>query len=347
MTPTAQKCKLCNTNDANQTGSHILTAWLVASVFTKAEKKRDNEIMFEIAPFDSKLPFIGRNVSPDTIEEQLGRALTDEEIKNQENILVRDNLLCTNCEKRFQVIEDEYLNKVHKEIEKLENDNITTIPSNHSNLIRLFFLSQVWRTSAIGNLNFNLESKFEERIRIILNEILDLKIKETLKAANDKSEMFTGIPICIIKSSKNTNPTSKPIIFNPNCRTPYFGIINDYAIMIYEKESHTRATPHDFYGIATYFKKEWINHKEEKFQFGFLNSNSWEYVKNKIIYAASRQRLKNLITLFKAMHEHKFKKKPSHETIYKFINSALNNDLKLSVKYLKDNLVKAMNDSLK
>jgi hypothetical protein len=347
MTPTTPKCRLCKKNDANQTGSHILTAWLVASVYTKGEKKRDNEIMFEMAPFDSNLPFIGRNVSPDTIEEHLGRALTDEEIKNQENKLVLDNLLCTNCEKRFQVIEDEYLNKVHKDLEKLECNDPITIDSSHSYTIRLFFLSQVWRASASNILNFSLDPKFEERIRLILDEILDLKIKDTLKKANDKSKMFTEIPICIIKSSKDIIPTSKPIMFSPTSNKPYFGIINDYAIMLYEKESHTRSTPHDFYGIGKYFKKEWINLKEEKFQFGFLNINSWDRVKNKFVDAAAKQRLNNLITLFKAMHEHKFKKKPSQETVQKFINSALNNDLKLGVKYLKGNLLKAMNDSLK
>ena len=96
MTTTQHKCRLCETNPANQTGSHILTAWLVASMFDKQKRNRDYEIMYEIAPFDSSIPFIGRNVSPGTIEEQLGRALTDEETQNQENKIVKDHFLCTN-----------------------------------------------------------------------------------------------------------------------------------------------------------------------------------------------------------------------------------------------------------
>ena len=46
------------------------------------------------------------------------------------------------------------------------------------------------------------------------------------------------------------------------------------------------------------------------------------------------------------MHEFKFHFKPSQESIKIFINSVINNDLKLGVKYLKQNLVKAMNDTL-
>lgn len=341
------KCKLCKTKDANQTGSHTLTAWLIASIFSKGKETRDHEVMYEIAPFDSKVPFIGRDVSPDTIEDNLGRALTDEEIKNQENKLVVDNLLCSDCEKRFKSIEDEYLNKVHKVIESSENDNSTFFESDHSNSIRLFFFSQIWRVSACGNLNFTLDKKFEEKLRALLNEILDIKIKNTLERAQFKSEEINSMPLCIIKSSKDITPTSKPIMFNPVINKPYFCIINDYSIMLYEKESHTRSTPHDFYGINKFLEKSWINFKETKFKLGFLNSQSWNYIITKFMDAAVRQRLKNLTTLFRAMYEHKFHSSPSMDTIQIFIKSALNNDLKLGVKYLKENLLNAMNNTLK
>jgi hypothetical protein len=84
MIVTTNNCHLYKTKTANQTGSHILTAWLVASVFDKEKRNRDYEIMYEISPFDSSIPYIGRNVTPETIEEEIGRALTDEETQNQE-----------------------------------------------------------------------------------------------------------------------------------------------------------------------------------------------------------------------------------------------------------------------
>ena len=275
MAKTETKCKLCRTNPANQTGSHLLTAWLVASMFDKQKRNRDSEIMYEIAPFDSSIPFIGRSVSPETIEDHLGRALTDEETKNQENRLVLDYIFCSDCEKRFKTIEDEFLKKVHQPIEKTENDESTTFEFACNLLIRLFFLIQVWRVSTSGNLNFSFGQTFEERIRTILDKILDIKIKNTFENASKHSGDLTAIPMCIIKSSKDFPPTSKPFMPNPLINKPFFLIINDYVVLLYEKESHTRSTPHNFYGISRYLKKDWTNFKETKFTIGFLNNSQW------------------------------------------------------------------------
>ena len=346
MTTTQYKCSLCETNPANQTGSHILTAWLVASMFDKQKRNRDYEIMYEIAPFDSSIPFIGRNVSPETIEEQLGRALTDEETQNQENKIVKDHFLCTNCEKRFKAIEDEYLHKVHNVLEKFENESLNVFASENNYIIRLFFLSQVWRISASKNFPFSFERKFEERVRELLNKILDTKAKNILENAVIYSTDLLSIPLCIIKSTKDFAPTSKPLMVNPLSNKPYFLILNDYVLLIYEKESHTRSTPHDFYGISKFLKKDWINVREKKFKMGYLNNKQWTTVNNKFVIAGRNQRIKNLTTFFIRIHEHKFGSKPTQESINTFLNSAYNNNLTVGVKYLKENLVKAMNDTL-
>jgi hypothetical protein len=346
MTTTRHKCQLCRTNPADQTGSHILTAWLVASMFDKEKRNRDYEVMYEIAPFDSSIPFIGRNVSPDTVEEQLGRALTDEEIQNQENKVVKDHFLCTNCEKRFKAIEDEYLTKVHNILEKVENEKLIDFESEHSYIIRLFFLSQIWRISASKNFPFSFEQKFEERIRDLLNTTLDIKINKILENATIHSDALLSIPLCIIKSTKDFKPTSKPLMVNPLLDKPYFLILNDYVLLIYEKESHTRSTPHDFYGISKFMKKDWINRGEKKFKFGYLNNKQWTSVTEKFVIAVRNQRIKNLTTLFIMMHQHKYHTKPTQESIKIFLKSALSNDLSVGVKYLKANLLKAMNDAL-
>jgi len=346
MTNTRHKCRLCETNPANQTGSHILTAWLVASMFDKQKRNRDYEIMYEIAPFDSSIPFIGRNVSPETIEEQLGRALTDEETQNQENKIIKDHFLCTNCEKRFKAIEDEYLNKVHNVLEKIETERLIDFESKNNYIIRLFFLSQVWRISASNNFPFSCERKFEERIRDLLNKILDTKAKNILENAVSYSADLVSIPLCIIKSTKVFKPTSKPLMVNPLLNKPYFLILNDYILLIYEKESHTRSTPHDFYGISKFIKKDWINIGEKKFKIGYLNNIQWTSVTEKFVIAVRDQRIKNLTTLFVMMHQHKYHTKPTQESINIFLKSALSNDLSIGVKYLKANLVKAMNDTL-
>jgi hypothetical protein len=302
--------------------------------------------MYEIAPFNSSIPFIGRNVSPEAIEEQLGRALTDEETQNQENKIVKDHFLCTNCEKRFKAIEDEYLHKVHNVLEKFENESLNDFASENNYLIRLFFLSQVWRISASKNFPFSFERKFEEKIRELLNKILDTKAKNILENAVIYSTDLLSIPLCIIKSTKDFAPTSKPLMVNPLLNKPYFLILNDYVLLIYEKESHTRSTPHDFYGISNFFKKDWINVREKKFKMGYLNSKQWTTVTNKFVIAARSQRIKNLTTFFINIHERKFGSKPTQESINTFLNSAYNNDLTVGVKYLKENLVKAMNDTL-
>ncbi|KAB2868778.1 MAG: hypothetical protein F9K37_09545 [Bacteroidales bacterium] len=141
-------CKICKRNAADETGSHLLTAWLIASVYDESGRNRDYEIIFNMNEKFFRKPYFGRNILPDKIEDIIGKKKEEIDFKNQKHAFVENHIFCKHCEKRFKIIEDEFLNKIHRKL-RLENFSILknkkySIQLIDNNLIlRLFFYSQI------------------------------------------------------------------------------------------------------------------------------------------------------------------------------------------------------------
>ncbi len=95
-------CNLCQKREADKKGSHIIPAFIVSSTLNlNGSRDRDKELFVTMSGKSFTETFFGRNVSPEAIEEFKGRALSDEEIESNKNPLIKDLILCRECEKRL------------------------------------------------------------------------------------------------------------------------------------------------------------------------------------------------------------------------------------------------------
>jgi hypothetical protein len=78
------KCKLCQENEATQTGSHLIPSFLMKRIDNVAgSTKRDKELGFVVSNVDFK-GYFGRDVSPEKLDDVFGE-ITDEDIINSVN----------------------------------------------------------------------------------------------------------------------------------------------------------------------------------------------------------------------------------------------------------------------
>lgn len=130
------KCRLCLINDADQTGSHITSAFLVASQIGKRGEEQSHVI----------------TTNP---KQDYSENTGDQEIKE-------DYIFCRDCEKRISFIENIYSSEVTNKIENdrfVENFPMTQIENNkYISCIRinpiafhLMIYSYIWRASISTN----------------------------------------------------------------------------------------------------------------------------------------------------------------------------------------------------
>lgn len=153
-------CKLCLKKEADQTGSHLISCFIVSSQIGE----RDNEKGFIITS------------DP---EQDYSENLGSEGIKE-------DFIFCTACEKRLAFIESyfsqELTNKIDKEnfaenfpIVELEDENISQLfkcINVHPIAFHLLIYSVIWRASISKKplfASFNLEEDVLEELRFTLD----------------------------------------------------------------------------------------------------------------------------------------------------------------------------------
>ncbi|MBN1969875.1 MAG: hypothetical protein JW870_10950 [Candidatus Delongbacteria bacterium] len=347
------KCRICNINEANQTGAHIFPAWMISSSFDEKSRNRDNEIIYNISPFSYNIPFFGRSVSPDKVKGELGRELSDEEIKNQTNILVVNNLWCRDCEKKIKVAEDYFLSNIENQTEdfsKEEEIKIKKFGNVNTQLLRLFFYSLIIRAHIARLGGVILNKKAETKIIRYFNKYLKLTLDETLNAlANfpDKSQILS-FPIRCIKTEKMENSTRAGVYIHHKYNKPYCFIINRYIMQFYCKGSSFNFSPNSFFGICDLISRQpnFLNYKKDIFYIGLMNLDTWKRFLKNIVDYHGKFKIEYLISLYRKIYLNQFKVYPTKVLITKFLNALVNNDTSLGVKYTPEKILEAMNKSI-
>lgn len=221
------KCKLCLTNDSDQTGSHITSAFLLASQIGK----RGEEISHVLT------------TNPD---QDYSENTGDKELKE-------DNLFCRDCEKRISFIENIFSSEITNKIEDEKfaaNFPITSIGEiGYSSCIRispiafhLFIYSILWRASISSNQiyqNLNLGEVIEEDLRftidLFLPNTVDHKIIQKTDAwvimVENCQYLFNYFPYYILKAEKLEEKSRTYEFFDNLSSDPYQIIINEYIIL--------------------------------------------------------------------------------------------------------------------
>ncbi|MBC7758156.1 MAG: hypothetical protein H7069_04830 [Phormidesmis sp. FL-bin-119] len=229
------RCKLCVTNDADDTGSHVVPHFLLKRIFNVENAKgRDQEISFKISALDVQMSF-GRSVQPEKLEEVFGD-LSDEELEARAMAdLVVDNEWCKSCEKKFADLESFYSKTlaVEKETEYQSTDD--------SLGALMFWLSIIWRISATGKNNLRLSAKDERKIRNLLNEYEPGKNNDEF--TKKWSPVLDEISYQVYRSPdyyKKIDPEHGTFLLDGKNMQPYAIMVDEFAVLIYMKKSHLK-----------------------------------------------------------------------------------------------------------
>ena len=216
------RCCLCRKNPANKTGSHMVPNFLTHPTFSfdgrgkRFREALDHSFMNDLKRFCS---YYGAGVPPERIELALGRQITDEDIENNINQLEYDNEFCSDCEKRFGVLESAYSAYYNRQ-------NKTISPR----VSYLFWMSVIWRM-AIGRMSIFMDVEDELPLRRMLND----NILDTLNAI-EASDTDLGTWKYAIFRAEGLKEGDKGILGYRKESSPYVVMYNDLVMVFYHKE---------------------------------------------------------------------------------------------------------------
>lgn len=284
-------CCLCKNHTANQTGSHIFTHWLIKGAINQvgySSKRINKEIAFKFSSDTTIKSYFGAGVLPEKIQEIRKNEMSEEDIENNKDFFTCDYIVCTDCEKRFTIAENYFLEKIYNPLQKtnISTDNATLPFTNiSSKLTLLFCLIQIWRASIVNFDGFTLSEKTEELIRNIIDK--SLNGNETIKTIENIDFGNFYYTIFYVKTdvtnSDKAELTSNLIYVYENEHPPYFFLINDLIILFFTKKKQTHKDK-----ILPFKMSELINRKEQ-----FMNGRS--QIKINIINNSRRSKLVEMI----------------------------------------------------
>ena len=308
-------CKLCGAQ-ADKTGSHILPYSLIRkAINVDGKKERGYEYAFGLgAPLP--MTYIGQSVlpeNPDEINEETDPI-------RHENFFVEDYIFCTICETRFSTIESYFADKVINKLPKMDvftSESLTfSIQNIPSEIIHLYFISLFWRVSVSKNFRLKLKPDEEEKLKKILNETLSSDRNELLKKALIDASNIKRFPLVAIYLESPENHTGNIVGITPFPTKPYLIFADEYILVLYFKESQTKAPLPNFYGIPSFVNiKKIINIQEESFIFGKLPLPKYEIVNKNFWEMAAEIQLDRLKNQFSRTVEHFCKKRPTQQMI--------------------------------
>lgn len=216
-----ENCALCRTAIADKTGSHLAPNFLIHGAFSFDGKgKRFREIVARESLNGQDRPiFYGQDVSPYAIEADLGHEMSDEEIANNINILECDYLFCSNCEKRFSILETEYA-QFYRGEKKVINSKVSY----------LFWLSVFWRM-CVGHMSIFLKGEDEFKMR----EIIDHHLTNLTDISLSSEDM--GDFGYVLWRTKGIKKGFSGIFGTRTEHSPYMIIVNDMIIMLISEVS--------------------------------------------------------------------------------------------------------------
>jgi len=305
------KCKLCLKNEADKTGSHLVPHFLLKRIENiEGKKGRDYEIGFLLGDLDSKFHF-GRSVPPEKLKELLGD-LSDEEISNNKHPFIIDNIFCSDCEKRFSVIENIYANT----LKKVENIEYESGVSFHIGM--LFWISIIWRISTQKILGFSLNETNQELLRQILDSFLPKSIKEINDKKFATSKITENISYKLLRCSNCETERNKWLFIFPNLENVICIVIDEFLLVLSLNGNYDEIYNNDCYGMNNYILNAPVN----------TNSG------NEIILPFDKTSYKSLIErIIKELNENFFNELNQYlDDIYKQITGRRNETMPLNIK---------------
>lgn len=213
-------CRLCNIQVADKKNSHIVSKFLGKELF--------------ISDMGHHAEQIYKN----------GKS------RKVYSIPKEDSILCSTCEKRFEILETyfaRFFNKLRNHqnfpedflLQKLGVQDFISCKKLNPTLFKLFIYSLIWRLSISKhqtNENFKLPNKIEEELRKFLNQNLSTEQKILLESV----EMITEFPsydLCMIKPENKTDNFKGMYSAFQMSKSAYLLVLVDFILFFYVDSS--------------------------------------------------------------------------------------------------------------
>ena len=215
-----EKCKLCKTNVADKMNSHIIPKFMCKRLFEDVMPRHSIEI-------NSK----GKS-----------KKIHDSPKEN--------NILCTGCEKKFEILETYFSKKIVEihnftnvkdriDLETISDQKYLICKNIKPTIFKLFIYSLVWRSS-ISKLNefekYHIDDKVEEELRMFLNDNLKITHKELFENIENDIK-YPSYHFCLIKPiARNNQSRGIFTAFNSGEKAHLLMLI-DFAVFFYTDEN--------------------------------------------------------------------------------------------------------------
>lgn len=251
-----QKCNLCLINQADKLNSHIIPKFLSKRIFEHTKPRYT-----------------------------LAMRKTGKTFKIQDTPK-EDNILCKECEKRFEIIETLFsrnFNSINN-FNNLKNEfNIVPFGKNkileclnvNPTSFKIFIYSIIWRAS-ISKLKefdkFKLSDEVEDKLRFFLNKNLCLSHSELLNSL----DKIVDVPEYhfIVFKPEFRNESTRGILSAYQINLNQFGIFTvDFIIFIHIKDESIDS-----------FIKSVSNKQNEKVRLLLAETDAWRKLNNNVVY---------------------------------------------------------------
>jgi len=218
-----EKCKLCNTRDADKKGSHIVPHLLLKRIENiEGKTGRDYELGFTIEKHNVSSHF-GRSVQPERLEKTYGEVTDDDVAKNKHPLIV-DNFFCSFCEDRLAIIENEYSKTINKIGEDEYESGVKT------SIGILFWGSILWRMSINGKSGVKLSHEQNEKLRNILDAFLPNKIENLDDNLLLKSDFIKQTSYKLLRFNDRKDDDATWLVFHPRFFKTSCLFIDEYIL---------------------------------------------------------------------------------------------------------------------
>jgi len=192
-----------------------------------------------------------------------------------------------------------------------------------------------------------LSPKLENKLGRILNSTLELGLKETLKNLKEHEKEIISVPLIVIKLEKPEHSTELSVLFHQKYTKPYSIFINDYIILLYEKESHLRSVKQSFFGVTDLIGgTDLVNFNENSFNLGFIKIQDYMKAQEKLVDIQSESDFQDLRKLYRETFKVMFGEYPKEVYFQKFCKAYTDNSEKYSKTLTRESFKAAMKKSL-
>ena len=217
------RCLICHRHEADEVGSHIISRFLLESMYNDGAKGANKEQSFQIGA-EGSTAYFGREVLPETIEQTLGRPVTEADIDGIPNVYVRDHVFCVACEKKLSYFESLYKVKVDIPLSRGKE-----LSKQQLRIAHFFWLTIIyrWVATRFGHLQLERSTIVELAMitdAIVVNATSAEEIEQNCQNVPINNNLFIGYLPFSVDNGRHQ------VFSHPDKHEPYLLFVNQYIV---------------------------------------------------------------------------------------------------------------------